>query len=188
MNRVSRMRTRMLSASLTLVGALAAPVSGQMAVELVDSIPRRNGNENANSADFSWTLQTLRGDRVPLEQFKGKVMFINIWATWCAPCVQEMGSINALRESLADTDIEFLLVSPEQPRHVSRFLRRFQKHKHLPVLVEYSRMPDVFGLEAVPTTYIVDRYGRIVFKLRGTTHWDTDAARELLRALAEEDR
>jgi hypothetical protein len=56
------------------------------------------------------------------------------------------------------------------------------------MLVEHQRMPEVFALEALPTSYIIDRNGRIVFKLRGTTNWDTDAARELLRALNEPER
>jgi hypothetical protein len=125
-----------------------------MTAESVDSILPRRGHERAAYADYSWTLQTVRGDTVPLERFKGKVLFINVWATWCAPCVTD--------------------------------LQRYHHDRLPPVFVEWERMPDVFGLEALPTSYIVDRRGRIVFKLRGTTNWDTAAARELLRALAEE--
>ncbi len=155
-----------------------------MAAEYVDSVIPRHEAESFDVADFSWTLQTVRGKRVSLEQFRGEVLFINMWATWCAPCVQELNTILALRDSLSDTDVEFLLVSPQEPRHVRRFLRRYRHHHRLPVFVEYERMPEAFEPEALATTYIVDRQGRIVFKLRGTTNWDTKAARDALRALS----
>lgn len=170
---------------------MAAPVSAQMAAEYVDSVMPRPEPETfdlaelPDHADYSWTFQTIGGNKVSLEEFEGKVLFINMWATWCAPCVDEIRSIVALRNSLADTDVEFLLISPERPRHVRRFLRHYHHRHRLPVYVEHERMPPVFGLEALPTTYIVDRKGRIVFKLRGATNWDTDAARDLLTALSE---
>ncbi len=166
-----------------LTGALPAPVSGQMAAEYGDTAETRAEAELLDRADYSWELQAMNGERLSLEQFEGKVLFINMWATWCAPCVAEIRSIIALRDSLADTDVQFLLISPERPRDVRRFLRHYHHQNQLPVYVEYERMPAVFGLEALPTTYIVDRQGRIVFKLRGTTNWDTGVARNLLRAL-----
>ena len=176
------MRLRLVSVSLWLIGAAAAPMSGQMLLEYVDSITSLPGRAMHGHADYSWTLQTAQGDTLSLERFKDKVLFINMWATWCVPCVAEMRSIAALRDSLSDTDIEFLLVSPERPHHVRHFLYR---HGYdLRVLVEYERMPEAFGLEALPTTYIIDRDGRVVFKYRGATDWDTAAARELLWALS----
>ena len=153
-----------------------------MPPEYIDSVSPLPRDGLLGQVDYSWTLQTVEGDTLSLERFKGNVLFINMWATWCAPCVAEMRSIAALRDSLADTDIEFLLVSPEHPRHVRHFLHRHGYH--LPVLVEHERMPEAFGLEALPTTYIIDRDGRIVLKYRGATNWDTAAARELLRALS----
>jgi thiol-disulfide isomerase/thioredoxin len=181
------MHSRLLSVTLSLVGVLTAPVSGQMAADYVES-PRPLPLEEAyEPADFSWTLQTVRGKTVSLSDYVGKVLFINMWATWCAPCIAEMHTISALRDSLSDTDVEFLLISPEEPRQVRRFLRRFGHIRELPVLVERQRVPEAYGLEALPTSYIIDRNGQIVFKLRGTTNWDTAAARDLLRALSEEE-
>ena len=186
MRRFSCGTSRSLFVVIALVGAITAPASGQTASELLDSAEAVAEAEAFDRADYSWTLQTLHGEKVSLAQYAGKVLFMNIWATWCAPCIEELRTVAALRDSLSNTDVEFLLVSPEEPRHVRRFLRRFRHHRHLPVLVEYHRMPGVFELEAVPTSYIFDRSGRIVLKLRGTTNWDTAEARNLLRALAAE--
>lgn len=57
----------------------------------------------------------LRGSSITLDAFRGQVLFINMWATWCGPCVRELASIQALAESMKDSGVAFLLVSPEDP-------------------------------------------------------------------------
>ncbi len=154
-----------------LIGVLWTPMNGQQETD-----------SEFEYADYSWKLQTPQGDTLSLERFKDKVLFINMWATWCAPCVAEMRSIAALRDSLVDTDIEFLLVSPEEPHLVKLFVRRLDYE--LPFYVEYERLPDAFDIEALPTTYIVDRSGKILIKHRGATNWNTGVARSVLRSLS----
>lgn len=132
-------------------------------------------------ADYDWTLGTLDGDTLRLDRFHDRVLFINVWATWCPPCVGELASIERLRGSL-DADVEFLLVSPEDAAPVRRFLRRYGYA--LPVYLEREEMPAAFGLRALPTTFVVDRAGRIVLKHRGAAEWDDAAVREFLAALA----
>lgn len=134
-------------------------------------------------ADYDWTLRKLDGERLRLDAYRGRVLFINMWASWCTPCVAEMGSIARLRESLRGTGVEFLLVSPEEPEPVERFLRRYGYD--LPVLLEAEEMPAAFGLRALPTTYVVDRSGNIVLKQRGAADWDSDAVRGFLQALTQ---
>lgn len=132
-------------------------------------------------ADYDWTLRRLDGERVQLEAYRGRVLFINMWASWCTPCVAEMGSIQRLRDSLRDSGVEFLLVSPEEAEPVERFLRRYGYD--LPVLLEAEEMPAVFGLRALPTTFVVDRAGNIVLKHRGAAEWDNGSMRAFLRTL-----
>lgn len=134
-------------------------------------------------ADYTWTLRTLEGERVPLEKYRGRVLFINMWASWCLPCVAEMESIQQLRDSLRGSEVEFLLVSPEEAEPVERFLKRYGYA--LPVFLEAGEMPEAFGLRALPTTYVVDRSGNIVLKHRGATDWDDAAVRAFLSRLAQ---
>jgi len=139
--------------------------------------------EVVGEADFRWRLRTLDGSPTTLEAFQGRVLFINMWATWCGPCVQELASIQALVESMKDSGVVFLLVSPEDPEPVLRFLR---VHGYdLPVYLEVQEMPPAFGLRALPTTFVVDRQGRIVLRHRGAADWDQDAVRTFLLALAQ---
>ncbi|MDX1674739.1 MAG: TlpA disulfide reductase family protein [Longimicrobiales bacterium] len=133
------------------------------------------------SADYTWTLLDLDGAPFRLDRYRGRVLVLNVWATWCAPCVRELASLERLAGSLADTDVAFLLVSPERPATVRRFLGRYGYE--LPAAVEDQRMPASFGLEAVPTTYVIDPGGRVVLVHRGAARWDTPAVRAFLRHL-----
>ncbi len=133
-------------------------------------------------ADYEWRLERLDGSTVSLSAFQGKVVFINMWATWCGPCIRELSSIEALINSMAGSEVSFLLVSPEEARSVARFLRIHDYD--LPVYLEAQEMPSAFGLKALPTTFIVDKVGRIVLRHRGAANWDLDSVRQLLQALA----
>jgi thiol-disulfide isomerase/thioredoxin len=137
--------------------------------------------EVVGEADFRWRLRTLDGSPTSLEAYRGRVLFINMWATWCGPCVQELAGIQTLVESMKDSGVAFLLVSPEDPEQVERFLR---VHGYdLPVYLEVQEMPPAFGLRALPTTFVVDRQGRIVLRHRGAADWDQDDVRSFLLAL-----
>lgn len=169
---------RTLGSLLLLLPACASPGGG---VES-PAAPAASGDLVVHGpADYDWTLRTLDGERVRLEAYRGRVLFINVWASWCLPCVAEMGSIQRLRDSLRHSEVEFLLVSPEAPEPVERFLRRYAYD--LPVFLEVGEMPEAFGLRALPTTFVVDRSGDIVLKHRGATDWDQDAVRAFLHAL-----
>lgn len=139
------------------------------------------GLEVYGQADYDWTLRTLGGEQVSLDAYRGRVLFINMWASWCAPCVAEMAGIERLKNSMRDSEVEFLLVSPEDPAPVERFVKRYGYN--LPIFLEVDPMPDAFGLQALPTTFVVDRAGNIVLKHRGAAEWDQEAVWAFLRSL-----
>lgn len=140
----------------------------------------------AQSADaqapLDWRLSTLAGEEVSLARFRGQVVFINYWATWCKPCVAELASIQRLQQALAGERIVFLLVSPERPGTVARFLRR---HRYtLPAYRELQRPPPAFGFRALPTTWVLDAQGRLVLTHRGAARWDSPRTVDALRHLS----
>ncbi len=140
--------------------------------------------EVLGEADFDWRIRALDGSVTTLQAFRGQVLFINMWATWCGPCVQELRGIEALIRSMEESRVAFLLVSPEEPAAVERFLRAYGYD--LPVYLEDQEMPGAFGLEALPTTFILDRAGRIVLRHRGATEWNQESVRRFLEALARD--
>ncbi|MEX2467233.1 MAG: TlpA disulfide reductase family protein [Gemmatimonadota bacterium] len=137
-------------------------------------------------ADFTWRIQPLDGDLVTLDRFRGEVLFINLWASWCTPCVRELASIERLRARLADTDVRFLIVAAEGERPVRRFLRRYTYD--LPIYLERTPVPASFGLRGLPTTWLVDRSGHLVLLRHGEAVWDTDEVEAFVRAVAREPR
>lgn len=168
-------------ATLLLFTAIRGSPLPAQAPDTLPSTPSVAADPGHGMADFDWVLRSRDGGSIRLEAYRGRVLFVNLWATWCVPCVAELGSIRRLAASLADTDVEFLLISPESPGTVHAFARRLEIG--LPVLTEATRAPPAWGVEAVPTTWIVDAAGRIVLKRRGAAEWDTAEARALLRWL-----
>lgn len=169
-----------------LVVAVADPVAARAQAGPTRE-PVASGSDDLHvygHADWNWRIRGLGEDEpVRLDAFRGRVLFINLWASWCIPCVREMGSIERLRERLEDTGIVFLAVAADREAAVRRFLRR---HGHaLPVYLEETRIPASFGLRGLPTTWVVDGAGRIVLLRHGEAVWDTDEVEAFLRSLAE---
>lgn len=154
---------------------------------LVDGQPLAGGFPDSDDgslvthgvADYSWRIRPLEGAATTLGSFHGEVLFINLWASWCAPCVRELASIQRLRERLRDADVRFLIVAAEGERPVRRFLRRYDYD--LPFYLEIARMPASFGLRGLPTTWVIDRDGHIVLLRHGEAVWDTDEVEAFLR-------
>lgn len=131
--------------------------------------------------DFLWSVQNLEEMEIPLSQFEGKIVFINFWATWCGPCVSEMPSIQNLYDSLKDEDLSFLLISDEDGETVRDFMEK--KQFSFPVYLRGPDVPIVFESDAIPTTFIIDRDGRIVLKHVGSAKWDDESTLHFLRSL-----
>jgi thiol-disulfide isomerase/thioredoxin len=160
----------------------AALVRGE-AAELRAQETAEDGVVVYGRADYEWTIRPLDGEPVELEAFRGKVLFINLWASWCTPCIREMETIERLRRRLADTDVEFLIVAAEGERPVRRHLRKYRYD--LPIYLEVDRIPEAFGVRGLPTSWLVDRAGRILVLRHGEAVWDTDEVEAFVRAVAD---
>src|SRR5208283_2065798 len=136
-------------------------------------------------ADYTWKLEDLGEQPVQFSRFKGKTVFLNIWATWCGPCVGEMPSIARLAENprLKGKNIEFVCVSTDDS---TATVVRFVRDKNWPMTVLRSEsLPPVFLTEAIPATYIITPGGRIVAAEVGANDWDrTDVVAFLEKAAA----
>ncbi|MBQ0148837.1 MAG: TlpA family protein disulfide reductase [Flavobacteriaceae bacterium] len=108
-----------------------------------------------------------RGEVVTLADFKGKVVFINFWATWCPPCIAEMPSIQILHDKFKDdSDVVILTVEIESKKDkANQFMKR--KKLTLPVYYPNSNLPIVLFDGTLPTTVILDKEGNIAHKTLG---------------------
>ncbi|WP_165234498.1 TlpA family protein disulfide reductase [Aquisphaera insulae] len=123
-------------------------------------------------ADFKWSLRDLDGKPVDLASFRGRTVFLNIWATWCPPCVSEMPSIAELasRDRIKEQNIAFLCISVD--RDIDK-VRDFVRDKKWPMTILHATdMPPSYETEAIPATFVISPAGRIVAAEVGASDWD----------------
>ena len=130
--------------------------------------------------------QDLKGAPKTLADYRGKVVLLNFWASWCPPCLREMPSMERLREKMAGRPLEIVAVdSAETPEEVSAYLSRMQLG--FPVLLDpdgsNTRRWKIFAL---PTSFLLDAEGRVRYVLTGPTEWDEGEALQVIDALLAE--
>jgi thiol-disulfide isomerase/thioredoxin len=135
-------------------------------------------------AVYDWPLLDLNDQPVSFSQFKNKPVFLNIWATWCGPCVGEMPSIAELARDpqLAGTNIQFVCVSTDD---ASATVRRFLQGKNWSMtFLRAEKFPPVFSTDGIPATFIIAPDGRIVASEVGAGDWHEQRVVDYLKKLA----
>lgn len=140
---------------------------------------------STSDAAFKWQMQKADGSGFQLSEVKGKVVFLNLWATWCPPCVGEMPGIQDLYDQYADhPDVAFVLVSNETPETISKFAEK--KGYTFPLYSSLSETPAAFFTRSIPTTFVLDKRGNIVIKEVGAMNWGGKKMAGILEALIAE--
>lgn len=133
-------------------------------------------------AEYNMPLLTIDGDRIYLSEFEGKTIFMNLWATWCPPCIAEMPNIQRLYDDIDDENIVFVMASLDQdPQKAWDFVKR--KEFTFPVYSVIAK-PRVYDSSVVPTTYVISPQGDIVMEHQGMAKYDTDEFKEFLRSVS----
>lgn len=116
-------------------------------------------------------LPDLAGKTVRLQDLRGKVVVINVWTTWCPPCVQEMPTLETLAQRMKDKDLVLLAVSQdERPKAVKPWIQ--ERGFTFPVLLDpRGVVGHQFGVTGYPETFVIDRNGRIVHHHVGYRDW-----------------
>lgn len=125
------------------------------------------------------------GKTVTLSSLKGKVVFINFWATWCPPCIHEMPSINELKQSFKGNDnIVFLMVDVDNKMEKSSAFMQ-ENNYDLPVYVPASNIPSDYLGGAIPTTVILDKSGDMMARMEGGRDYTDPEIAKALNELVE---
>lgn len=117
---------------------------------------------NVSSSDGNFTLTDLEGNPVSLSDFKGNIVVLNFWATWCPPCIEEIPDFVKVFNEFRDKDVQFIGVSNEDISTLKRFAADYGIN--YPILVDDKNIMAIWGIRAIPTTFVFDRDGRIVFE------------------------
>lgn len=136
--------------------------------------------------DYEFTMVSQNGRFVKLGAFKGDVLFINLWASWCAPCIAEMPNIEELYSGLAEHEnIHFIMLSMNSDRSkANKFINRNDfSFIHL---FPTTRLPKILKSPSLPTTYVISKKGEIVFKHKGIGNYSAPEFRNWLIKLAAE--
>lgn len=147
------------------------------------SVSVKDNYGKLSSSDLQWTLINDENQSVRLSDLSDKPIFINFWATWCAPCIAEMPSIEKLYFDYKD-DVHFVIATYENKPLVDAFLKK--QELNLPVYHYQTKEPMLMQSKTIPATFILNTKGEIVVSEKGTSNWNSTSVRELLDQLVAE--
>jgi peroxiredoxin len=126
-----------------------------------------------NTDPLAVELVNTAGRYVRLDDFRGKIVFLNFWTTWCPTCIIEMPSMEKLHRKLMGTSFAVVAVNIKEPAgQVRKFM---EKHKltFMSLLDITGEVSSEFGIGAIPATFILDKDGRIIGRITGSRKWDS---------------
>jgi len=180
--------------SYLAVGIAAVGIFLVLYLQIFHRSSSDNGGGQPGSAPVSagevaspFTLRDLSGNTVSLKEMRGKVVFLNVWATWCGPCREEMPSIESLYNDFKQyPNFVILAVSQDtgDPQGVAAYIA--QNGYHFDVLLDPTNtVGDSYNVGGVPETFIIDPSGRIVAHHMGAFNWSRADFRAALKELIE---
>jgi thiol-disulfide isomerase/thioredoxin len=158
-------------------------LSGLVAVGLIClAMTGAFAQDTARTPAPDWQLNDLNGKAVSFSDFRGKVVILDFWATWCAPCRVEIPHFVELQKRYGDKGLAMIGVSLDEhgPEIVKKFVR--QLGVNYPIVMGNQKVVEAYGgIVAVPTTFVIDRQGRIASRHIG--YEDKAAFEEEIRSL-----
>ena len=135
----------------------------------------------------AFTVRNLKGQRVQLADYKGKVIILNLWATWCGPCRVEMPGMENLYRRYRSQGLEILAVSLDKGS--SDKVQTFADEYRLsfPILLDSDgQVERLYDTHTIPTTFVVDKRGMIVAEVDGAKHWESEETFKAVEYLLKE--
>ena len=165
---------------LFLLGFLSSAGGGE--ADLFQKVGAKQMKVKKKAPNFS--LEDLNGQKVELKNFKGKVIFLNFWATWCGPCKEEMPSIESLWQWFKGKDFLLLSISVdyEGVKPVKEYVEK-QRYTFRVLIDPQCQTLDLYEVKAIPTTLIIDKKGQIIAMAVGPKDWKSPEARSLVDLL-----
>ena len=139
-------------------------------------------SERLNAPGFM--IEKLGGGKAGLSDYKGKVVLLNFWATWCMPCRQEMPSMETLWQKYKAQGFVIVAISNDEgsPSRIESFSKIFKLG--FPILLDpEGKVSGIYKVSGLPTSYLIDRKGKIVSYIVGSKDWASPAAFKVVEKL-----
>lgn len=135
-------------------------------------------NESSN-----WIIRDKNGKTAVFSDFYDKPIFVNVWATWCPPCIAELPGIAEIQEEFGN-DVHFILVTNEDQNTVNKFI---EKNNYQNLNIYFSgRLPHDFETSSIPATFILDKNQKIIVNKKGAARWNSSSTKDLLTKIINE--
>ncbi|UCD79215.1 MAG: TlpA family protein disulfide reductase [Desulfobacterales bacterium] len=186
---------------IALIGVLLI-CTGFIAIYLADINPLAKANQEGgelerlfdnldvvrvrdNQTPIEIRLPDVNGMSVDLADYRGKIVFLNFWATWCPPCVAEMPSMEKLHQKFRNKDFAMVSISlQDNPAQVKDFFNK-NKLTFTALLDSTGEIGAGFGLREIPTTLILDKAGRAIGIVMGPRQWESRKSIKLFEHLTD---
>lgn len=135
------------------------------------------------------SIHNIEGKEINLSEFAGKIVLLNLWASWCPPCIKELPALDRLQQRLGDDEFVIVAVSLDKDPQVARqmFNERLSI-EHLDLYIEpVEQIGRFFPVDVLPANFIIDKKGRAIGMLRSYADWDAPEADALFRRLIAGD-
>ena len=184
-----RQKPLMFELRLALVLVLCAPF-GLLHAELPSPELSHELNRLATpvaAPDFS--LEDIDGEQHALSDYRGKVIMLNLWATWCPPCLREIPSMESIFQDLKDKGFVVLAVNQfETPDHVFAYMGQLSVYPTFPVLFDRdSKVSELYGVKGLPTTLLINKQGQVAYRALGGRDFDHPRVRAIVNQLLTEN-
>lgn len=138
-------------------------------------------------AAYNFETENLNGDTIMLSDFRGKVVFLNFWATWCVPCLLEMPAMDRLNKMMAGKPFKMLVVNQaESQERIEAFLARRKFKFSFEILLDrLGEIGGTYGVDRLPLSYIIDQNGFVIQRAIGAREWDSQDAVKLFTNLMD---
>jgi thiol-disulfide isomerase/thioredoxin len=144
-------------------------------------------DERVKDFDYNFSIRSLDGNKIDFNEFKGKVVFLNLWATWCGPCRAEMAGIQDLYSQLNNDQVYFVMLSLDKSEHKQKIIDYIKKSEFtFPAYTPSGYLPEQLQVPSIPTTFIISKSGKVVSTEIGATNFNTRHFKKYLSQLAAE--
>jgi thiol-disulfide isomerase/thioredoxin len=136
------------------------------------------------SFDYNFKIKDLKGNVIDFNDFKGKTIFLNVWATWCGPCRVEMPSIQKIYDKIDNEKVVFIMLAVDERKDFEKVVNFISEKEYtFPVYVPHEFLPDQLMVRIIPTTFVIDTKGKIATKETGAANYDTEEFKSFLEGL-----